>query len=252
MPDRYDEERERRDFTRQSEDRGFFERAGDEVRRWFGDAEARQRRSRDERYGYGRSPYPDPSAYDREGYGYGRAYGYGSEGWYGQERDWDRPARWRGAGERTWGSPGSQRGGGPREGERTFPHQYWREPERYEPERQPDWEHLHWTGRFGEMRGRDTGPSHAGRGPRGYQRSDDRILDDVCERLARHPWIDASDVEVAVQGGEVTLRGSVDSRSAKRLLEDVAESVWGVREVHNQVRVGAPGPDEFQRGGRAA
>ena len=101
-------------------------------------------------------------------------------------------------------------------------------------------------------RGRGAGPSHAGRGPRGYQRSDDRILDDVCERLARHPWIDPSDVEVGVEGGEVTLRGSVDSRSAKRLLEDVAESVWGVREVHNQVRVAAPGLDEPKRGGRAA
>ena len=43
-----------------------------------------------------------------------------------------------------------------------------------------------------------------------------------------------------------------DSRSAKRLLEDVAESVWGVREVHNQVRVVTSWPDEPRRGGRAA
>jgi hypothetical protein len=38
-------------------DRGFFERAGDEVRSWFGDEEAERRRERDARrdqYGYGR------------------------------------------------------------------------------------------------------------------------------------------------------------------------------------------------------
>jgi osmotically-inducible protein OsmY len=105
------------------------------------------------------------------------------------------------------------------------------------------------------MRGRDAGGSHIGRGPRGYQRSDDRIRDEVCERLARHPRIDASDVEVVVGNGEVTFQGTqgtVDSRSAKRLLEDVAESVWGVREVHNQVRVATSGHDEPRRGGWAA
>src|SRR5262249_31569496 len=31
------------------EDRGFFERAGDEVRSWFGDEDAQRRRERDER-----------------------------------------------------------------------------------------------------------------------------------------------------------------------------------------------------------
>jgi hypothetical protein len=35
------------------DDRGFFERAGDEVRSWFGDEEAERRRERDQ-YGYGR------------------------------------------------------------------------------------------------------------------------------------------------------------------------------------------------------
>ncbi|MES2043458.1 MAG: DUF2171 domain-containing protein [Pseudomonadota bacterium] len=42
---------------RDDEDRGFFERAGDEVRSWFGDEEAERRRERDARrdqYGYGR------------------------------------------------------------------------------------------------------------------------------------------------------------------------------------------------------
>jgi len=78
---------------------------------------------------------------------------------------------------------------------------------------------------------------HSGRGPKGWQRSDDRIREDVNERLTDHPHIDASDIEVQVQNGEVTLSGTVDDRQAKRLAEDITESVSGVREVHNQIRV---------------
>lgn len=79
---------------------------------------------------------------------------------------------------------------------------------------------------------------HTGRGPKGYQRSDERIKEDVCERLTQHGQIDASDIEIEVTGGEVTLRGMVDQRQTKRMAEDVAESVSGVHEVHNQLRVG--------------
>jgi len=81
-------------------------------------------------------------------------------------------------------------------------------------------------------------PSYAGRGPRGYRRSDERIREDVCEALTRHPEIDASDVDVSVQEGEVTLSGAIDHRQAKRLAEDVAEQCSGVRDVHNHLRVG--------------
>jgi len=78
---------------------------------------------------------------------------------------------------------------------------------------------------------------HAGRGPKGWQRSDDRIREDVNERLTDHPHIDASEIEVQVQNGEVTLSGTVEERQAKRLAEDIAEAVSGVRDVHNQIRV---------------
>ncbi|PVX31346.1 hypothetical protein DD559_05050 [Sphingomonas pokkalii] len=44
---RYDDERELRGYDR---DRGFFDRAGDEVRSWFGDEEAERRRRQDQRY----------------------------------------------------------------------------------------------------------------------------------------------------------------------------------------------------------
>jgi hypothetical protein len=77
----------------------------------------------------------------------------------------------------------------------------------------------------------------SGRGPRGYQRSDERIREDVCDRLTQHGQIDAGEVDIQVSDCEVTLTGSVNSREAKRMAEDTAESVAGVREVHNQLRV---------------
>jgi osmotically-inducible protein OsmY len=78
---------------------------------------------------------------------------------------------------------------------------------------------------------------HSGRGPKGYQRSDDRIREDVCERLTFHPDIDAVEIEVTVRDGEVTLTGAVDDRLAKRMAEDVAENVSGVKDVKNQVQI---------------
>ncbi|MDX2153936.1 MAG: BON domain-containing protein [Bryobacteraceae bacterium] len=76
-----------------------------------------------------------------------------------------------------------------------------------------------------------------GRGPKGYQRSDARIMEEVCERLEQHPDVDASEVEVHVNNGEVTLTGSVEDRHQKRLAEDAVEHLSGVREVHNQLKV---------------
>lgn len=76
-----------------------------------------------------------------------------------------------------------------------------------------------------------------GRGPKNYRRSDDRLRDDVCERMSNNEWLDASDVEVNVVSGEAILTGSVDSRYAKRLAENIAESVSGVSNVQNNLRV---------------
>jgi hypothetical protein len=75
-----------------------------------------------------------------------------------------------------------------------------------------------------------------GRGPKGYRRSDERIREEVCERIARS-GVDAGEVEVKVDDGEVTLEGSVARREEKRWLEDVAEDVFGVDQVHNRLRV---------------
>ena len=79
--------------------------------------------------------------------------------------------------------------------------------------------------------------SFRGRGPKNYRRSDERIRDDINDRLTDNDWIDASDIEVLVAGSEVTLSGKVDSRYAKRIAEDIAESVSGVSNVQNNLRV---------------
>jgi len=78
---------------------------------------------------------------------------------------------------------------------------------------------------------------YAGRGPRGYQRSDERIREDINDRLTDDAYVDATDIEVIVNNSMVTLTGRVGSREEKRRAEDIAESVTGVREMSNQLRV---------------
>jgi osmotically-inducible protein OsmY len=83
----------------------------------------------------------------------------------------------------------------------------------------------------------------AGRGPKGYRRSDERVREDLSDRLMADERIDASDIEVRVENGEVTLTGTVEDRLAKRRAEDCAEQVMGVRDVMNQLRVQAGGSE---------
>jgi hypothetical protein len=80
------------------------------------------------------------------------------------------------------------------------------------------------------------GPN-AGRGPRGYQRSDERILDDAHERLERDGWVDATEIELSIQNGEIALRGSVETLRMRRRAEEIVDSVSGVRHVTNDLRV---------------
>jgi osmotically-inducible protein OsmY len=86
--------------------------------------------------------------------------------------------------------------------------------------------------RMDKMRDRD----FRGRGPKAYRRSDERIREDVNDRLTDHQYLDASDIDVSVKEGEVTLSGKVFDRTDKRLAEDVAESVTGVKNVQNNLR----------------
>lgn len=156
--------------------------------------------------------------YGGSGYGggdYGSGQGYGSSG-YGS-RDYGSS----GYGGRDHGGQGRHRD---RAEERGFF------------ERAGD-EVASWFGDEDAQRRREADASHRGRGPRNYSRSDERIRDDVSDRLSDDRHIDASDIEVTVNGGEVTLDGTVDSRMAKRHAEDLAESCSGVKHVQNNLRV---------------
>ena len=83
--------------------------------------------------------------------------------------------------------------------------------------------------------------THRGRGPRGYVRSDQRIYEDLCDRLTENPFIDASDVEVLVRDGKVRLAGSLDNAIALRQAEEIAREVAGVAHVQNELTVRAGG-----------
>lgn len=78
---------------------------------------------------------------------------------------------------------------------------------------------------------------YRGRGPKNYRRPDERIREEINDRLTDNDWLDASDIDVTVVSGEATLSGTVDSRYSKRLAEDIAESVTGVSNVQNNLRV---------------
>ena len=188
-------------------------------------------------------------------YGEGR-YGEGAGGRYGGARDGRYGGRWgQGPGEygatdsrnRPVGAYGSREYGDDRYGgsqgyagapgygvERGG--EGWRGPDRHQGHERT------WMERAGERIGEFFGgdrreASHRGRGPRNYTRSDDRIRDDVNDRLTDDPWLDASDIEVQVSNCEVTLSGAVESREDKRRAEDLAERVSGVRHVQNNIRV---------------
>ena len=83
-----------------------------------------------------------------------------------------------------------------------------------------------------------------GRGPKGYTRSDERIMETLCERLADDDDVDASDISVEVRDGVATLTGTVSHRWMKHRAEDLAEACSGVKDVENRIRVGGRAGDD--------
>jgi osmotically-inducible protein OsmY len=177
--------------------------------------------------------------YGREGAGYGQGggLGYGHEGPgyggdpYGREDFGRRSGEgWRGReggyGRGGYSGRGEERGFWDRASDEVSS---WFGDEDAERRRQMD------ERRGGAWR---AGGGHRGRGPRGYTRSDERIREDVSDRLTDDPYVDASDIEVTVSGCEVTLSGTVNNRDERRRAEDIAEDVSGVRHVQNNLRVG--------------
>lgn len=91
--------------------------------------------------------------------------------------------------------------------------------------------------RFGQESRGMRGAGYQGRGPRNYIRSDERITEELNERLTDDADIDASDITVRVSDGLVTLEGTVGDRWMKHRAEDIADSCSGVKDVSNTIRV---------------
>jgi osmotically-inducible protein OsmY len=170
------------------------------------------------------SGYYRPGSSGMSGYG-GAQGGYGSSS-YGQRSsrsDWE--PRERVGGESRWGE--EQRWSGESQG-------FYGDRDR---------EGWRGTSRFGggyAERGRER-PGFFQRlfkrGPKGYQRSDERLREDISERLMYAMEIDSSEVTVNVSDGRVTLDGTVPDRYMKHAIEDLVDECPGVQDIDNRVRV---------------
>lgn len=83
----------------------------------------------------------------------------------------------------------------------------------------------------------EPGRSYRGVGPRNYTRSDERIREDLNERLTDAHDIDASMITVEVSNGVATLTGTVSERWMKHRAEDIADGCTGVSDVRNNLQV---------------
>jgi hypothetical protein len=81
---------------------------------------------------------------------------------------------------------------------------------------------------------------YSGIGPTNYRRSDDRIHDDASDALYRCPELDASDIEVTVKDGIVTLNGFVETRLDKKVAEMTVEPIPGVIDIDNRLTIQNP------------
>jgi len=76
-----------------------------------------------------------------------------------------------------------------------------------------------------------------GNGPKNWQRRDDRIHDDICAHLTEDGYVDASDLEVIVHRGEVTLSGTTATREQRARAVHIADSARGVIDVVARIRI---------------
>jgi osmotically-inducible protein OsmY len=254
MAERY-EDQYRRDRGYRPNDRGLIDRAGDEVRSWFGDDDAERRRQLDDRdrnreRGYrGNEPgypsypsYSSPNSYP--------SYGGADDRPSFRDRTDAFRDRGYGAGDRSSGGYSDRAFAG------TYDDRGSWSPGQPDAGYRPDgWRGMNYSAspaygnRDVSLRGDErSGRNFAGHGPRGYQRSDTRINEDVCDCLCDSADVDARNIDVSVSNGEVTLNGSVSDRDQKRRAEDLIEQVSGVREVHNNLRVGAASQGAMQGG----
>jgi len=91
-----------------------------------------------------------------------------------------------------------------------------------------------------------TGQGYRGMGPKNYRRSDERLTEELNERLTDADDLDATEISVRVADGKVTLEGNVDRRWMKHRAEDIADACIGVKEVDNRISV-TPSSSELGR-----
>jgi osmotically-inducible protein OsmY len=209
---------------------------------------------RDEQFGR-EERYADQSREGRQG-GYGQSSGFDQPGYQGgsYQGGYGQQGGFRGESDRQQGfgqHGGQQSSGQPAEPGETMPgYGYGRGPQgrgQYGSMGQQGYEGswgatgLGYGSGFGQGGIQQQRGRHTGRGPKNYRRTDERIQEEINEQLTRHPEIDAYEIEVTVQGGEVILAGFVDDRGTKRLAEDIAEECSGVNEVRNNLRVRGQG-----------
>jgi len=273
MSSRYDD-RDDRDYDRDSQYYGQYNRRsslentrsfGERADNRWGENRYGEGRGREARYGeYGTK---GGSGYSASSYGRGRESerygresssgggresgreGYWGRGWENERDDDTRESRYG-----SYGRSGAERGYS--EGMRDYSQprysneSYGGRSSEYDRDRYDRGEDRGWWDRasdavaswFGDedaerRRHQDQQREHRGRGPKGYRRSDERIKEDVNDRLSDDYYLDASEVEVVVSNTEVTLTGIVNSREEKRRAEDIADSVSGVTNVENRLRV---------------
>lgn len=198
-------------YGQQERDRASDYRSGG---RFYGD-DAREPIYREE-YGQGGREYGAvPAGYDSPRWQGG--YGARSQGWRGRDHDDHNPPNvreGRGEGGRSWWDRAKNQVAS------FFGDE--------DAERRNQWDR--------QTHGAQS-QSHRGRGPKGYKRSDERISEEVHQRLTDDPWVDATHIQVEVKDCEVTLSGTVSDREERRRAERCVEDIWGVNHVQNNLRV---------------
>ncbi len=202
------------------------------------DSSRQNRRQENDRHSSESDRY-DPPDYESEGYSSG----------YGDQNDRDQSGRPRMQSGR-YDQQQDERN--PRFGRASMPRQDYDEGSRSRNGSGSGYGSQERNRNFGDSSGRTGGSSFVsgqqrdphrfrGVGPKGYERTDGRLKEQVCDALADDNDLDASGIEVKVASGEVTLDGQVDSRQAKRHAEDCVEAVSGVKHCQNNLRVAQNG-----------
>ena len=275
--DRYRGERGAREGHRYDQDDRHFEsqrgqrrvHGGGSGSEYFGQGPALGEREPEPReYGRGQREFRDEDEYRDRGDGHGYGSGYGGHGDVPGEAGGSMDSGRSYSAEPGWGPgygqmSGNQRGPRVYEGDRNRGAGYqdrsgrpWHGDMRQGSDRRYGGYGSHSAGHGEPSHGDATNPwgqprggKPQWRGPKGYQRSDERLKEDISERLmSMGHYVDASDVSIDVKDGKVSLEGSVPERRMKHAIEDVVDECMGVKDIDNRIRVGAPHHGSDQAG----